>query len=72
MRARSSWCSIGAIEVDLEGGPTVRVGPGQMFVVPCGMQHRPRAAKEAHILLVEPTGRPNSGDVATAAPRRAI
>lgn len=62
----------GEIEIDLEGGRTVRLGAGQMFVVPRGVQHRPRAAKEAHILLIEPTGTPNSGDAATAAPRRVI
>jgi mannose-6-phosphate isomerase-like protein (cupin superfamily) len=62
----------GEIEIDLEGGKTVRLGPGQMYVVPRGVQHRPRAAKEAHLLLIEPTGTPNSGDVATAAPRRVI
>lgn len=62
----------GELELDLEGGKTVRLGPGQLFVVPRGMQHRPRAAKEAHLLLIEPTGTPNSGDVATAAPRRVI
>jgi hypothetical protein len=27
---------------------------------------------EAHIVLIEPTGTPNSGDAATAAPRRVI
>ena len=62
----------GEMEIDLEGGRTVRLGPGQLFVVPRGVQHRPRAAKEAHILLIEPTGTPNSGDTATAAPRRVI
>jgi mannose-6-phosphate isomerase-like protein (cupin superfamily) len=62
----------GDVEIDLEGGETVRLAPGQMFVVPRGMRHRPRAAKEAHILLIEPTGTPNSGDPATAAPRRVI
>ncbi|WP_255440017.1 hypothetical protein [Caenimonas sedimenti] len=50
----------------------MRLGPGQMHVVPRGMQHRPRAVEEAHLLLIEPTGTPNSGDVATAAPRRVI
>jgi mannose-6-phosphate isomerase-like protein (cupin superfamily) len=50
----------------------LRLGPGQMFVVPRGMQHRPGAVEEAHLLLIEPTGTPNSGDVATAAPRRVI
>jgi hypothetical protein len=36
------------------------------------MRHRPRAVQEAHLLLIEPTGMPNSGDAATAAPRRVI
>lgn len=62
----------GGLEIDLEGGRTVHLAPGQLFVVPRGMQHRPRAAGETHLLLIEPTGTPNSGDVATAAPRRVI
>ena len=40
----------------------VELGPGEMFVVPRGVEHRPRAADEAHILLIEPTGTPNTGD----------
>ena len=43
-----------------------------MFVVPKGAEHRPVAEEEAHILLIEPTGTPNTGDVATAAARRVI
>jgi len=62
----------GRLEIDLEGGATVHLGPGQLFVVPRGVRHRPRAREEAHILLIEPTGTPNSGDPATAAPRRVI
>jgi mannose-6-phosphate isomerase-like protein (cupin superfamily) len=62
----------GEVEIDLEGGCIVHLGAGQMFVVPRGMQHRPRATQEAHLLLIEPTGTPNSGDAATAAPRRVI
>jgi mannose-6-phosphate isomerase-like protein (cupin superfamily) len=62
----------GELTLDLEGGHSVVLGPGQLFVVPRGMQHRPRAAQETHLLLVEPTGTPNSGDAATAAPRRVI
>jgi len=50
----------------------VALGPGEMFVVPRGVEHRPVAAQEAHVLLIEPTGTPNSGDPATAAPRRVI
>lgn len=62
----------GEIEIDLEGLGTVALQAGQLYVVPRGVRHRPRAAKEAHILLIEPTGTPNSGDPATAAPRRII
>lgn len=62
----------GRVDIDLEDGSTVTLHPGQMFVVPQGMRHRPRAQGEAHILLIEPTGTPNSGDPVTAAPRRVI
>ncbi len=51
---------------------SVRLGPGEMFVVPRGVEHRPIARDEAHILLMERTGTPNTGDAATAAPRRVI
>jgi mannose-6-phosphate isomerase-like protein (cupin superfamily) len=49
---------------------TVTLGPGQMYVVPKGVEHRPVAREEAHLLLIEPTGTPNTGNAATAAPRR--
>ncbi len=61
----------GELQIDLPDG-TVTLGPGQMFIVPQGVAHRPRAVGEAHLLLIEPTGTPNSGDVQTAAPRRVI
>jgi len=61
----------GRLHIDLPDG-TVTLGPGQMFVVPRGVQHRPWAEEEVHMLLIEPTGTPNSGDVATAAPRRVL
>jgi len=50
----------------------VTLGPGDLFVVPKGVEHRPTAEEEAHILLIEPTGTPNTGDPATAAARRVI
>ncbi len=62
----------GALEIDLEDGATVSLAPGQLYVVPRGVRHRPRGMPEAHIVLIEPTGTPNSGDPATAAPRRVI
>jgi mannose-6-phosphate isomerase-like protein (cupin superfamily) len=49
---------------------TVSLGPGEMFIVPKGVEHRPVAEEEVHLLLIEPTGTPNTGDAKTAAPRR--
>lgn len=34
---------------------------GEMFVVPKGVQHKPYAAAECHILLIEPRGVVNTG-----------
>jgi mannose-6-phosphate isomerase-like protein (cupin superfamily) len=62
----------GHLEIDLEDGTTVSLTPGQLYIVPRGVRHRPRAKDEAHIVLIEPTGTPNSGDPLTAAPRRVI
>jgi mannose-6-phosphate isomerase-like protein (cupin superfamily) len=50
----------------------VALGPGDLFVVPKGVEHCPVAEDEAHVLLVEPTGTPNTGSRETAAPRRVI
>ena len=51
---------------------TVALGPGELFVVPRGVEHRPVADEEVHLLLIERTGTPNTGDAATAAPRRTV
>ena len=50
----------------------VALGPGEIFVVPKGVEHRPVADEEVHLLLIEPTGTPNTGDPETAAPRNVI
>ena len=50
----------------------ITLGPGQLFVVPKGVEHCPVAEEESHLLLIEPMGTPNTGDVRTAAPRRQI
>jgi mannose-6-phosphate isomerase-like protein (cupin superfamily) len=61
----------GHITIQLRDG-AVRLGPGEVFVVPKGVEHRPVAEDEAHVLLIEPCGTPNTGDQATAAARRVI
>src|SRR4051794_3815262 len=40
----------------------VELGPGELFVVPKGVEHCPRADPEAHVLLIEPKGTVNTGD----------
>jgi len=50
----------------------VELGTGEIFVVPKGVEHRPVADEEVHLLLIEPTGTPNTGDPGTAAPREVI
>jgi len=37
--------------------------PGELFVVPRGVEHCPKADEETHILLIEPRGTRNTGDV---------
>jgi mannose-6-phosphate isomerase-like protein (cupin superfamily) len=59
----------GTLRIELRDR-TVTLEPGEMFIVPRGVEHRPVADEEVHILLIEPTGTPNSGDPATAAPRK--
>jgi mannose-6-phosphate isomerase-like protein (cupin superfamily) len=61
----------GRIRIELRDG-NVELGPGELYVVPKGVEHRPVADEEAHILLIEPTGTPNTGDATTAAPRVVI
>lgn len=51
---------------------SVELGPGEIFVVPKGVEHRPVADEEVHLLLIEPTGTPNTGDPGTAAPRTLV
>ena len=65
----------GRIKIDLEepSGPrSVALGPGELMVVPAGVRHRPRAEAEAHVLLIEPRGLPNTGDPATASAKAPI
>ena len=40
----------------------VELGPGQLFVVPRGVEHCPKADEETHVLLIEPRETVNTGD----------
>jgi mannose-6-phosphate isomerase-like protein (cupin superfamily) len=54
----------GEMEIGFRDG-TVRVGAGEMFVVPKGREHITRARAECHALIVEPRGVVNTGDAAS-------
>ena len=41
---------------------TVELDEGELFVVPAGVEHRPFAEWECHVLLIEPRGVTNTGD----------
>jgi mannose-6-phosphate isomerase-like protein (cupin superfamily) len=58
----------GRLTIQLRDGD-VHLGPGEMYVVPKDVEHCPVAEEEAHILLIEPSGTPNTGNAETAAPR---
>ena len=61
----------GTITIRLRDGDVV-LNPGELFVIPKGVEHQPICAEEAHIMLIEKSGTPNSGDAETAAPRQFI
>ena len=46
---------------------SVPLGEGEFLVVPRGVEHRPVAAEEVHVLLFEPATTLNTGDVRTVA-----
>ena len=50
----------GSITIEMRDR-SVRLGPGEMFVVPRGVEHRPVATEEAHFLLIEPPGTAKDG-----------
>ncbi len=52
----------GEMQMDIEGEAARTVRAGELFVVPKGVVHRPRAENEVTVLLIEPKGEPNSGD----------
>jgi len=62
----------GSLTIQLRDAEVV-LRPGELFVVPRGVEHRPIVEEgEVHVLLIEATGTPNTGNAATAAPRTVI
>lgn len=51
----------GELRIDMRHG-SVRLGPGELFVVPRGVEHKPYAEKEVRLMLIEPRGVLNTGN----------
>lgn len=62
----------GEMVMDVEGQESEVVREGELYVVPKGKTHRPRADAECKVLLIEPKGVPNTGDPTTAAQKPRI
>lgn len=52
----------GTLVIELRDG-AVTLGPGEMVVIPKGVEHRPVAREEVHLMLVEPKGIRHTGEV---------
>ena len=55
----------GELEIGFRDGKVI-VHTGEMYVVPKGIEHITRAARECHVLVVEPRGVVNTGDAGGA------
>ncbi|MDU9413195.1 MULTISPECIES: cupin domain-containing protein [Pseudomonas] len=51
----------GQLRIDLRDG-AVLLGPGELYVVPKGVEHKPYAEGEVKMMLIEPRGVLNTGE----------
>ena len=54
----------GSLTIQLRDGD-VTLGPGQLYVIPRGVEHCPTAEGDVSAMLIEPAGVVNTGDAAT-------
>ncbi|UCC40300.1 MAG: cupin domain-containing protein, partial [Candidatus Aminicenantes bacterium] len=52
----------GSLTINLRDGE-IELSEGEFYIVPKGVEHKPFAEQEAHILMFEPTGIQHTGDV---------
>ena len=52
----------GRIEIDFRDEATVVLEQGDLLIIPAGVEHRPRAEREAHILNIALARTVNTGD----------
>lgn len=61
----------GQLRMELRSGP-VLINPGEFLIVPRGVEHKPVAEEEVHLLLFEPAGTLNTGNVENERTRRQL
>lgn len=61
----------GKLTIQMRDGD-VTLGPGELYVVPKGVEHCPKAEEETHLIIIEPAGTPNTGDPDTAVVKTTI
>jgi mannose-6-phosphate isomerase-like protein (cupin superfamily) len=52
----------GELTIEMRDRPAVTLNPGELFVVPRGVEHRPSAAEVCELVLLEPAGVVNTGE----------
>jgi len=52
----------GAISIQVKGQETIKLGEGQLCVIPKGVEHKPGAAEPSVVLLFEPSALKSTGD----------
>lgn len=55
----------GNLRIDFRDG-SASLGPGEMIVVPKGVEHKPFAEQECHVMIIERGGTVNTGDAPTS------
>ena len=52
----------GKLKIELPG-KSVELNEGEMFIVPRGVEHRPVAEEEVHVMMFEPASTVNTGNI---------
>ncbi|MGC9396924.1 MAG: cupin domain-containing protein [Anaerolineae bacterium] len=55
----------GTLVIQLQGQDDIVLEPGEFVIIPRGVEHKPVAAEEVHVLLFEPQSTQHTGNVKT-------